>query len=314
MRRVFFAALVFFVAVLAWVLWRQARPVGDAAPPPQAQAQQDAPSSPGQAAPPAAETAPRAEVLVQAAAPPPLPPELKAAPRLSGVYAELLQLAQGGDVRAMQELGERLLRCSESGLGRERRQLARDEQRTTRPGEHYEAREEIRRRTIENARSLIADCEALSAAERGSGADWLQRAADLGYGPAQLSYAETALADYRWYSNERVVAEIDEIIRRRELARRYIGEALTHCMPGALGAQARTLSLLFDGGDARALALAQAAASDAALREATAANPSVWSGFAEDIELAAHHLDAAGLAEARRQGEAMYQACAPLPR
>lgn len=249
------------------------------------------------------------------AEPPPLPAALVEARWLSEVHDELLQRAEGGDVAAMLLLGHRLIPCSDNDLASQRQQLLRD-RKTLSSDDEDERKPTVRTTTqkrIDTILRMIAECEALPESERGRGFDWMEKAAASGWGKAQLSYVQLALGEFSSLHEDEAIIQIEEFLRRRALAQRFMAEAMTHCAPGALNVQTFAANLLFGGRDARDAAINRAAAADAAAREgiATGAEAAYIDGRQRDFDYFLGDLDATARAEARRRGEAMFNTCVP---
>lgn len=247
--------------------------------------------------------------------PPPLPQHLiLGAPPLSAVLDELLQRAESGDVAAMQELGRRLNRCSANVLRHGRADI---QQRKAALAEAYADESEAFKANIQRAldqdQQQLADCEAVPEALRRSGADWLEKAAATGSGPAQLTYVQEALYEFPLLSEDQAVTQIDEFLRRRDLARRFLAEAMTHCVPEALRTQLDFGKYLFDHKDRRDYAINRAASAAALLREyrAQGAAAVAVEAMQGEFDYLAKELDAAARADAQRRGEAMFNTCAP---
>lgn len=182
---------------------------------------------------------------------------------------------------------------------------------------------ELPPRADENYRKVRADYVAqqqvkidectIVPADAPSALDWLQRAGEMGYGPAQLDYVQQAMGDYGVAEPHEVAGQIEEILRRRDLARRFMAEAMTHCVPGALRYQAANSEILFDAASAQAYAISRAAAADALWRETAAAHGDAdyAARLREDFDFLARELDEVSRAAAQRQGEAMYNTCSP---
>lgn len=305
------ALLVALVPALAWLLWPARRettaPVRAPVP---AEPSPPAPSMPPPQAP-SPQASGVASSLPRAASvePPPLPDHLRREPRLSRVLDELLRRAESGDVAAMQSLGSRLTPCSDSALSRLRRQLRED---AAQPTDRETPAAVNARRQVENLRNNIADCEALSDDLRNSGLDWMERAAATGSGTAQVEYVEFALGSFMSLDEDEVVAQIEDFRRRRDLARRFADEALAHCAPRAEFIRYYWANLLLDRRDPRAYAIEVATAVDALARSdvAQGAPVSTVQQRQRDFEVVLQGLDEAARAEARRRGEARFNACA----
>lgn len=249
-----------------------------------------------------------------AAEPPPLPPALKSARWLSEVHAELLQRAEGGDVAAMLELGYRLLPCSSNGMANQRRYLQsyQSYQRGNEDGPLSAAVQANVKKNIDTALRMLAECEGLPESQRGRGIDWMEQAAASGWGKAQLDYVEFALGEFRTLDENQAITQIEEFLRRRELAQRFLAEAMTRCVPLALNVQTFASDLLFDGGNARDYAINRAAAAVAAEREGMAAGADTLylENRRSEFYSFVGELDDAARAEAHRRGEAMFNTCA----
>jgi hypothetical protein len=319
MKRGVIGSVAVLLAVALAVWWWQGRSSGpDVAPP-----AVPVPSETQKVlvATPATDTASTAPIAAAPrpapAEPAPLPPHLKQARSLSQVLDELVGRAESGDPAAMLELGQRLSYCDSNGLRRERRQLQYDQKSLS--GEAVEeadysaaAKANVERR-MEAVQRQIDECEALPENLRSSGFEWMEKAAASGWGKAQLQYVEFALGNMRGLDEHQAIAQIEEFQRRRELARRFLADAMTHCVPDALRVQTFASDLLFDGSNTRDYAINRAAAADAAVREGIASGAeaayiqSQQGGF--DYFMAG--LDEVARAEARRRGEAMFNTCAP---
>lgn len=240
-----------------------------------------------------------------------MPPELfYRTTALRDIYADLLHWAEAGNVEAMHELSARLFFCSpnrrraleQAVMAEQRRELAPLSDPAFANRAQYMAAQQRR----------VDDCNAVPA-DAPSGLDWLQRAGEMGYGPAQLDYVQQALADYAGSEADEVVDGIEEILRRRDLARRFMAEAMTHCVPGALQFQVANAQYLFDSSDAQAYRIAHAASAAALWRETAAANGDAEhvANLQRDVEHLMRGLDEVSRAVALRQGEAMFNSCAP---
>lgn len=231
---------------------------------------------------------------------------------LPDLLPELMPLAEAGDMAAMRHLGQRLLDCNDNNLRRKWRELKEEEQEPPATGADAEQRRENREFHLEQMRRQILECEDLPAAQRNSGIDWLERAAEVGSGRARLDYAYLALAEYRLMRPAEVVANIEEIQRRRSLAQRYLAEALQHCVPGALNSLIGSGERLDDAADPRERMINRVAANHALLRElhARGAPAEIQREAQRDIDSLERKLDAAARLEAQRRGELLYRPCA----
>lgn len=291
------------------------------APPAKAPVATPTPAAATPASPPSTVTSPASVAAEPSIAPPlpaeplPLPPALRKARWLSEVYEELLQRAEAGDVAAMLELGHRLSLCSDNEMASQRQQLQRDRKSLSGDEKHEwspTAQANIQKR-IDTTLRVFAECEALPQSQRSRGFDWMEKAAASGWGKAQLDYVQFALGEFRALHEDEAIIQIEEFLRRRALAQRFMAEALTHCVPEALNVQTFAAGLLFGGRDSRDAAINRAAAADAAAREGSASGAQAVyiEGREHDFNYFLGDLDAAARAEARRRGEAMFNTCAP---
>jgi len=292
--------------LLAWWLWPAVRTTRPADP-------LAATGATAVDARPAAPPASRARAAPKD--PAPLPPHLLAPSWLPDVLDELLKRAESGDVAAMQVLGVRLSGCEDDALHHLRQQLRDDEvdvfgMRAQAAASSAGAKGNLQRGQ-DRMRQMIAECEGVPELLRSSGLDWLAKAAATGYSQAQLNYVRTVLAAFRRLDQDEAVARIEEFRERRILARRYLADAVARCLPGALRLQADGGKALFDNRDRHAYRLNQAAALYAAQREEETQVPA---GMRDDpqnlFNYLTRDLDEPARAEARRRGEAQFQACA----
>lgn len=255
-----------------------------------------------------------ADTPMAAPEPPPLPQHLVRTASLAAVLDELLPRAESGDVAAMQELGRRLSRCSANVLRHGRADM--EGRKTTLAelsGGNPEEFHANLRRGLEDDQRRLDECEAVPEPLRSSGAGWLEKAAASGSGAAQLSYVQEALYEFTLLDEQQAVAQVEEFLRRRDLARRFLAEAMTHCAPGALRTQLDFGKYLFDHGDRRDYAISRAASADALLREyrAQGAPAVAVEAMRGEFDYLVKELDAPARAAAQRRGEAMFNTCAP---
>lgn len=304
------AAAAVLIALLAWSMTQQtARDVSPLPAPPAATL-----SEPPVAAKPAQaqRQAAAAHQPSPSAPSPALPPALRDRSKpLPAVYAELLRLAEAGHVEAMHELSARLYFCTPGHQQALELAVMLERERGLPPDADAGLRAN-RAQYLAAQQRRIDECAAIPA-DAASGLDWLQRAGEAGYGPAQLDYVQQALAEYAGSEADAVVDQIEEILRRRDLARRFMAEAMTHCVPGALQFQAANAHYLFDAADAQAYRIAHAAAAAALWRETAAANGDAdhVANLQRDVDHLLQGLDEVSRATALRQGEAMFNSCAP---
>lgn len=162
----------------------------------------------------------------------PLPP---ATPRPPRTFPQLRADAEGGDVDAQIDLGTWLARCVTQGQPGYGDQVARQFEATAASGlpgtEWRGALLEQQRRVRDMLLLEHADCVLMAE----SGVDpshlWLERAARTGSIEAKVAYAAMALDEFRADADTngataRYLANLEEIVRRRDLARRWLAEAL----------------------------------------------------------------------------------------
>lgn len=311
MRRAWLALPVVALA-LAWWLWPVPLRSPTLAPPESPAAAASSVAAPAAVAADASPSAAATSAAVPQ--PPPLPQHLIRTSQLSAVLDELLQRAESGDVAAMQELGRRLSRCSDNVLQHARAGIAREKKALT--GDYAAESDAFKaniRRTMESDQRELDECEALPQPLRSSGPEWLERAAASGSGAAQLAYVQNALYEFTLLGEDEAVGQIDEYLRRRDLARRFLAEAMTHCVPEALRTQLDFGKFLFDHKDRRDYAINRAASADALLREyrAQGAPGVATEAMQGEFDYLAKELDPVARADAQRRGEAMFNTCAP---
>ena len=160
---------------------------------------------------------------------------------------------------------------------------------------------------IQEGRSTIANCEATPEAERDQGMALLQRAAEAGVPGARTAYARNALAEYADAPD--VLANIDEVRRRRDLMQRFLAEAQAQCEPDVWSARFDLLNVAGLGSRDRA---AQVAIIQAyyAVQLAHGEEAAHLQHVQDTLDAAANGLDAATRERALRQGEAEAARCA----
>lgn len=114
------------------------------------------------------------------AASPPSPPQpaqpfVPPPPRPS--LADALDRAQTGDVVAMRELGQRLMRCNPVNLKAYRQALAQEPRQAARASTQSEQQRALWQRYIDDTRTTLADCERLPPGEHEQWFRWLEAAA-----------------------------------------------------------------------------------------------------------------------------------------
>lgn len=303
-RRV--AAVLVVVALIAAALFASKEPADHPAPAPAVVTAAPAPTQV-----PAAVASP-----VRGVAPVPvLPPRPKPTEPLRVAFPALLALAQSGDVEAMLDLGMRLQHCMPFGLARERELVAAHER------EFVAAEEIVRaaapddakllpdlvlmRRSLDEQRAGIAECDAIDEAQRGNSLVWVEKAADAGSEPARGYYVTHALEEFSPSDNASLMLNIDTVIERRDRARRYMRENIEHCAWIVFRQQLLGLDASLGVSDpyARAVAARASVREDGTSGRASAAQ--------RVFDEAAESLDAATRARAEQAGDAMYQRCAP---
>lgn len=139
----------------------------------------------------------------------------------------LLTLAESGRSDAMHELAYRLNRCRNYVGGNDESVRRRVLQRFYAQSGHEPSSEkelEDVAALINEEAAMLDQCRGLDPALMASRVDWMERAADGGDIRALLYYGSNALNDMR--SNNDILTNLDEVVRRRQLARGYLQKAL----------------------------------------------------------------------------------------
>lgn len=193
-----------------------------------------------EAPPPAQAAAPVPAVISQPApvgASPANAPDADGPWRPSHTVARDLEAARAGDAPAMMRLGRALRHCRAHVADPEAKaiQRERDERLVAmaeRDAQKRPAGREFWDRHHANNLARHADCLALGKTLVDSGLQWLELAARAGETGAMVSYAEEAFADYAGPTD--LLANLDEVARRRDLARTWAMQALEAGEPAAI--------------------------------------------------------------------------------
>ena len=141
---------------------------------------------------------------------------------------ELTERAHAGDLDAMRELGDGLHNClthlrdPDAKKLRDTLAMQLDHGRAEK-GAHLDQQAYARH---DRAMREHANCLAIGAERAGTGLAWLERAARAGHLQAQLGFVRRALDASSYPEREDLYANLDEVIRRRELVDRWIVEAI----------------------------------------------------------------------------------------
>lgn len=145
--------------------------------------------------------------------------------------AAALRRAESGDVDAAAELGNLLAGCTSTLLDPEARKITADWQRElahvedlrrTDP-ENAEMVLRNRRRSHERVSAIHADCIAVGLPLLADYHVWLERGARGGSVDAMRGYALNAFSDFA--DQNAMLADVDEVLRRRDLARAFLRQA-----------------------------------------------------------------------------------------
>ena len=208
--------------------------------------------------------------------------------------AALFARARGGDVQAMSDLGYTLLQCQGNAQAR-RAMLIRQAE------SDYRLDVQMRTRTIEAIREWDTYCATIPAEERARGLAWIETAAATGDADARRHFFANALAEFA--DETAILANIDEVERRRDVARRFAREDLAACVQGVFDLQSEAFDLLGMADPVERLAMLHASVLSQPHGE--------YSNTADAFEQEARAVDEAALIEARRRGAAMHAYCAP---
>ena len=149
-----------------------------------------------------------------------------------------------------------------------------------------------------------AACDALPAEERERGLAWIERAATAGDAAARRTFLQYALEDH--YMPETVAADLEELVRRRDVARDFVREAMEHCEPDAFAMQRGAFTLLGMDDAVERIAVLHAER----LGQPSRGETGQGSEAAVQFAMESTHVDAAVVAEAERRGAAMHARCA----
>ncbi len=164
---------------------------------------------------------------------------------------------------------------------------------------------------LEENRKALAACEALPEVDRRSGMALLQRAAETGVAGARIAYARNAFDEYT--SAQALIANLDEVVRRRELVRRFLAESQAQCDPAVWSARFDLRDTLAPGSRDPA---AQVAIIQAYYRAEMANGEEAdhLQHVHDTLDAIGRGLDASALNRALRQGDADFARCAAAAR
>lgn len=139
--------------------------------------------------------------------------------------------------------------------------------------------------------------------EKRAALDYLQRGADAGHVEAMIDYARYAFQDFS--GGENMIVQADEVLRRKRLAAAYLEQAVARGAADALQLRAEIRSR---GG---VLPRDSVAAYADAYAFSLTDQGQAWPARQRELYLAAlaQPLDAARLAQARQQGQTLWQRC-----
>lgn len=161
---------------------------------------------------------------------------------------------------------------------------------------------------VEEDRRALAACMNLPEAERRSGLALLQRAAETGITGARIAYARNAFGDYA--SPEELVANLDEVVRRRDLVRQFVAQSLAQCEPDVWAVRFDLRDVLAGSRDpAYQVAIIQAYYRAELARGEEAAH---LQHVRDTLDTVGQGLDAAARDAAMRQGDADVARCAGI--
>lgn len=146
---------------------------------------------------------------------------------VTDVVKALLPLAQAGDTEVMYELGFRLSTCR-NHLDRDEVSVRSNALREFFDQNGHEPKTDdelsVVAMMIDGDTTMLGSCRGLDPALMATSIDWIERAARAGDIDALLWYQSSALEDMR--SREDILMNLDEVARRRELARGFMRTAL----------------------------------------------------------------------------------------
>lgn len=241
----------------------------------------------------------------------PAPDVAVAAPSFAPKFAEppealvdLLARAGAGDVEAMVDLGMSLQECRADKLADLDKRIRRLETRESKLVEVRPDGGEVDQREVLVAgmRHTIARCESVPPEERNRAFAWIERAAAAGDLDAREMFFTQALDDFP--DEAAVIANIDEVERRRDVARRFAREDIAACVDGVFDTQSRAFDVLGMADPVERMAILHAAF----LMQPRGGNSAQKT---EMFDAEAQAVDEFALIEARRRGAALYAHCAP---
>ena len=235
--------LVLAAAAAMW--WSSLRESLPDAPPPQSVEERVAPVSmpaPALAVEPSAThqmtVDPQALQMQVFAGPPPggLAPPYLLGDEIDALHAR----ASAGDPKAMLQLGTGLHGCLSSWRDPEAREpyqtLQGMLQLNASGGRPHAERDRQSHDSYARAMARHVDCMAIGRERASTGLGWLERAARAGDIDAKTAFAQMALDDNAYADNGAMYVDLDEVIRRRDLADAWIRDAIASGERSALAA------------------------------------------------------------------------------
>jgi hypothetical protein len=217
-------------------------------------------------------------------------------------FAALVARARAGDVEAMTRLGQAVLPCHKVEHERRMRELARLDGGSLPAATRDDLRDALR--------ETVALCEAAPPEERDRGYAWIEAAAIAGEATARRLFFSVALDEF--VDDAAIVANIDEVERRRDLARRFAREDLAACVPGVFATQSLAFDLLGMTDPADQLAIYYAHSLTERLPDSVLAHsPNARTISSAVFEAQASEADELVVIEGKRRGAALHAHCAP---
>jgi hypothetical protein len=146
------------------------------------------------------------------------------------VLPDLVAWAEAGAPEAMEALGSRLLRCTESGRARAQRdyevRLQHEEagERISREQGFAPREPSVRAFLVETYAAELRACDNASRDLLQDPLRWIERAGELGYAPARLTYLREAFEEFD--RPRSALAGLDQVIERQRIARRFLDAEL----------------------------------------------------------------------------------------
>ena len=162
---------------------------------------------------------------------------------------------------------------------------------------------------IESLQHSLDGCDSLPEAQRDQGPALLERLAEEGYPGARVAYVRSAMSDYSTLDKDELLEDIDEVIRRRDLTRRYLALAVANCEAGIWSARFDLLDVGVLPDDPVTRVAAMQAYYRAAMQAGEQADH--LQHMHDTLDAAAKNLDDANRSRALQLGEAEVARCVP---